>query len=88
MKSITLNEASKNLSSYMNYTISSHDEVSVASDDGAIVMISQEDYNAMQETLRLLSDKKSLKALLDSHFARDNNLEIEKYNIKEVFDDL
>ena len=33
-------------------------------------MIPQEDYEAMQETLKLLSDKQSFKALLDSHETR------------------
>jgi len=88
MKTITLNEASKNLPFYVNYAITSSDEVNIATDNGSIVMITENDYNSMMETLRLLSDEKSLKALLDSHFARDNNIEVKKYSIEEVFSDI
>jgi len=34
-------------------------------------MLSQDEYNSMQKTLRLLNDKKSLSALLESHNDRD-----------------
>jgi len=88
MKTITLNEANKNLPFYVNYAISSSEEVNIATDNGSIIMINEDNYNSMLETLKLLSDKKSLKALLDSHFARDNNIEIKKYSIEEVFNDV
>ncbi len=88
MKTITLEQASKDLLSHINYTLSTHEEVNIASSNGAIVMIPQDDYEAMQETLRLLADKKSLKALLDGHEARDNHAPIKSYTAEEVFGDL
>ena len=88
MKTITYQQASEDLLTHINYTLSTHDGVNIASEKGAIVMIREEDYNAMQETLKLLSDKKSLKALLDGHFDRDNDKQIEKKSIEEVFVDL
>lgn len=88
MKTITLEQASQDLISHINYSLSTHEEVNIASSNGAIVMIPQEDYESMQETLRLLADKKSLKALLDSHYARDKNIIQKTYNVEDVFSDL
>lgn len=88
MKTITLEQASKDLISHINYALDTHEEVNIASSNGAIVMIPQDDYEAMQETLRLLADKKSLKALLNGHEARDNHVSIKSYSVEEVFSDL
>jgi len=51
-------------------------------------MLPQDDYESMMETLRLLEDKKSLKALLDSHTLRDQGKEVVSYSVEEVFSDL
>lgn len=48
-------------------------------------MIPKDDYESMQETLRLLSDKKSLKALLDGHKDRDKQIPQKVYKIEDVF---
>jgi len=40
---------------------------------------------AQQEILGLLADKRSLKALLDGHEARDNNTMSKTYTVEEVF---
>lgn len=88
MKTITLEQANQDLISHINYTLDTHEEVNISSTNGAIVMISQVDYESMQETLRLLADKRSLKALLDSHESRDNNTPLKTYNIEEVFSDI
>jgi len=62
-----------NLSSMVHHTLESHEEVSIATSRGAVVMLAQDDYEGMQETLRLLNDKKSLSALLESHKHRDEH---------------
>ncbi len=87
MKTITLEQASNDLLSHINYTLDTHEEVNISSTNGAIIMIPQNDYESMQETLRLLADKKSLKALLNSHDKRDNNI-LKTYSIEEVFSDI
>ncbi|WP_428356103.1 hypothetical protein [Methyloprofundus sp.] len=51
-------------------------------------MIPQEDYEAMQETLKLLSDKQSFKALLDSHETRKKGKIPQSHSIKDIFCDL
>lgn len=88
MKTITLEQASEDLIGHINYSLSSHEELSIASNNGSIIMLPQDDYNSIQETLKLLSDKKSLKALLDGHEARDSGEDIESYSLEDVFNDI
>jgi len=88
MKTVTIKQANSDLIGHINYILRTHEEVNIASENGAIVMIPQDDYEAMQETLRLLQDKKSLKALLDGHEQRDKNQVIQSYSVEEVFSDL
>ncbi len=88
MKTITLAQANQDLISHINYSLKTHEEVNIASDNGAIVMLPQEDYDSIMETLRLLSDKKSLKALLDAHAQRDQGIEPKSYKVEDVFSDL
>lgn len=45
----------------------------------------QDEWESIQETLRLLRDKKSLTALLDSHKMRDDGQEIDARTVKEAF---
>ena len=88
MLSITLENANSNLPNMVYHALDSNEEITIASNRGAVVMIAQDDYNSMQETLRLLQDKKSLKALLNSHQLRDNGEVIKSYSVSEVFSDL
>lgn len=88
MKTITLEQANQDLISHINYTLATHEEINIASTNGAIIMIPQDDYESMQETLRLLADKKSLKALLDGHYSRDNSIKCKSYSVEEVFSDI
>ena len=77
-----------NLSNMVHYTLESHEEVSIATSQGAVVMLAQDEYESMQETLRLLNDKKSLSALLESHRDRDKDIKSTSYTLLEAFDDL
>ena len=71
----------------INYSLETH-EINIVTDNGAVIMIPQEEYEAIQETLRLLSDKQSLKALLEAHEARKNGELPKSYTIQDVFGDL
>ena len=84
----SLENIHNDISSTIYHAIDEKEAVSIATPKGAVVMIEQSDYEAMQETLRLLSDKKSLKALLDAHTLRDNNQPLQSYSVEEVFSDL
>jgi len=88
MKTITLEQANRDLIGHINYSLRTHEEINIASESGAIVMIPQDDYESMKETLKIISDKKSLKALLDSHDARDKGMSPKSYSTEEVFGDL
>ncbi len=88
MKTITLEQANKDLLSHINYSLQTHDEVNIASESGAMIMLPQEDYESIMETVRLLADKKSLKALLDSHTQREQGVKATSYTVEDVFSDL
>ena len=77
-----------NLSSMVHHALESHEEVSIATSQGAVVILAQDEYESMQETLRLLNDKKSLSALLESHKHRDEHTQPPSYTVLEAFDDL
>jgi PHD/YefM family antitoxin component YafN of YafNO toxin-antitoxin module len=80
MVSVTLNNAVGNLPKIIADTISNQEETVIVTDDGAVVMLSQHNWDGMLETLRLLKDKKSLKALLDGQ-ARSKSRKITRGNI-------
>ena len=88
MKTVTLEQATANFQAIIDYSLQTHDEVNIASDKGAVMIIPQEDYEAIQESLRLLSDKQSLKALLDGHNIRKNGGIPKSYALEDVFSDL
>lgn len=88
MKTITLEQANKDLLNHINYSLQTHEEVNIASENGAMIMLPQEDYESLMETVRFLGDKKSLKALLDSHVQRDSKVEPTSYSVEDVFSDI
>lgn len=88
MKTITLAQANQDLIGHINYSLRTHEEVNIASENGAIIMLPQEDYESIMETVRLLADKKSLKALLDAHVQREQGMEPKSYSVEDVFSDL
>lgn len=88
MRTITINKAIKELPKLIEKIIEDHEELVIASDKGAIIMIDQSEWDSMQETIRLLKDKKSLSALLESHRMRDEKINPQSKIIDEVFSDL
>jgi PHD/YefM family antitoxin component YafN of YafNO toxin-antitoxin module len=64
MRIVTLEQAITNLESITQKTIRDHDETIIASRDGSVVVIDESEWSNNKETLRLLSDKGSLAALL------------------------
>lgn len=55
MKSITVANFSKNIFNVLNRAIINHEPFSVSTDKGNAVILSDEDYRGMKETLYLLS---------------------------------
>lgn len=87
-KTVTIGQLNNDILSIINYSLKTHDEVNIATDNGSVIVLPQEDYESMQETLRLLMDKKSLSALLQSHIDRENKDSPTTYTVEEVFSDL
>ncbi|MCK4763474.1 MAG: type II toxin-antitoxin system prevent-host-death family antitoxin [Candidatus Aminicenantes bacterium] len=88
MHTVSINDAMKDLPGLINRTIQDIDETIIVSDHGSVVVIDQEEWESIQETLLLLKDKKSLKALLESHKKRDENQEIDAKTVAEALYDL
>jgi len=88
MNSVTLVEASMNLPKVVQATIQNYDETMIVSDNGTVVMVSEAYWEEMQETLRVLNDKRSLKALLSGHQARKEGRPIVSKTIDDLFYDL
>lgn len=88
MNTITLQKASKNLSQIVNNTIKNNEETVIVSDDGSVVLINQYEWENMKETISILNDETSLKALVEGHRDRLQNNPIKAKTIKEAFYDL
>ena len=88
MTTIALNSIENNFSDLLNKVIQNRDELTVVSDSGSVVIIEQNDWNRIQETLNLLRDKQSSEALLSGHRLRDNGISPESKTIEQAFYDL
>ncbi len=88
MKTVTISKAMSELKSMVDYSLDSHEEINIATDNGSVILLPQEDYESMKETLNLLMDKKSLKALLDGHEDRSQGKRPKSLSVEDVFSDL
>lgn len=88
MRAVSIREAMKDLPGLINTTINDVDETVIVSEYGSVVVIDQNEWESIQETLRLLKDKRSLKALLESHKIRDKGKKIRAKSVEEAFYDL
>ena len=88
MKTVTLNQAAADLKKMIKDALHNKEAITIATEDGAVTILPQEEYESMQETLKLLMDKKSLKALLAGHQHRDAGYVSESYSVEDIFDDL
>ena len=88
MNMVTIQTASQNLAEIITRTIEDSDETAIVADDGAVILVSHTYWDSMQETLRLLRDKRSLKALLEGHQVRESGRPIEAVTVGEAFGDL
>ena len=84
----TLTEASNNISDAICNVIDNDMETFIVSNKGTVVMIPEGQWTKIQETLRLVRDKRSLAALLDGHRRREEGQTIKAKTIDEAFYDL
>jgi len=88
MNTITINNAISNFPQLITNTIRNFEETVIVGEQGSVVLISQQEWNSILETVRLFRDKKSLKSLLDGHSARKNKSIPKGKLINEAFYDL
>ena len=55
IKTITLNKAQADFATLMELAINKHSQFRIASEQGGVILISEEDYDNLLETLELLS---------------------------------
>jgi PHD/YefM family antitoxin component YafN of YafNO toxin-antitoxin module len=85
MNALSLQQAAKNLTHIVQSTINNCEETFIVSDAGSVVMIDKHYWEEIQETLRLLRDKKALLALLKGHQQRRDGQIPAGKEIDEVF---
>lgn len=88
MKTVTLDTAVTNLQHIIADTLSNQEETIIVTNNGSVVMIDKQNWESIIETLRLLKDKKSLKALLEGHKQRLKKGKPKGKSVKKVFNDL
>ena len=71
MLAMNISEARKRLFELCKRVVSDQDQVIVTHKYGNTVLISMEEWESYQETVRLLNDKAALRALLQSFEAHD-----------------
>ena len=88
MHTITFDTASQDLKRVILRTIKDREETIIATDEGAVVILDENEWSIIKETLRLLSDKDSLAALIESHTIRDRGERPEGIDPGEAFKDV
>ncbi len=88
MNTITFDAASRDLKSVILKAVKDKDETIIATNEGSVVILDENEWSHMKETLRLLSDKDSLAALIGSHAIRDKGGRPEGIDPEEAFNDV
>ncbi|MFO7970570.1 MAG: hypothetical protein R6U40_02330 [Desulfobacterales bacterium] len=88
MRTVTLDKAINDLENIIYRTIHDNDETVIASNEGSVVVLNEKEWSNIKETLRLLSDKESITALLESHAIRDQGSKPEGLSPEEAFSDV
>jgi len=88
MNAISINTAISNFSKIVTNTINNYDETLIVSDEGSVVLVAEEEWNSMVETIRLFRDKKSLNALFEGHASRKMRMKSNGKTIDQAFYDL
>jgi antitoxin YefM len=71
MEALSISEARKRLFELRQQVVADNDRVIMTHRQGNVVLISMDEWEAYQETVRLLNDKEALSALVDSFVAHD-----------------
>jgi PHD/YefM family antitoxin component YafN of YafNO toxin-antitoxin module len=88
MRTVTLDQAGADLKAIIQQTIRDKDETVIASSDGAVVVLDENEWLNIKETLRLFTDKQSLSALMESHAIRERGEKPKGITPEEAFKDV
>ncbi len=88
MKLVSIKDARKQFKEIIHRALKDNEEVMISSDQGNLILISQDDWEQMQESLKLLKDKTALKSLLEGHKTREMGKMVQGKTVSEVFSDL
>lgn len=84
MVAISISEGRQRLFELREHVVDDHDQVILTHKKGNVVLISMSEWEAYEETRRLLKDKAALRALLQSFEVHDTGLRNSK-SPDEVF---
>ncbi|MFZ1828836.1 MAG: hypothetical protein WAW42_08740 [Candidatus Competibacteraceae bacterium] len=88
MQFYTLQQALADLGQVIANTLSNQEETAIIGESGTVILIPQQEFESIRETLRLLSDRRSLNALLAGHAERDaGHLPVNVQSKDQVFYD-
>ena len=87
MEALSISEGRKRLFELRDRIVSDHDQVILTHKNGNVVLISMEEWESYQETQRILMDKETMKALIQSFEDHDSKKHCGR-SVKEVFSDL
>ena len=87
MQTIPYSHIQVNLAEVIGQIITHNERIKITGEQGSVVMLSESDWDALSETLRLLQDEISLKSLLEGYQARQEGKSIGK-PATEFFDEL
>jgi len=88
MQFYTLQQASADLGNLIASAVRDHEEAAIVSDLGSVILVPQEEFDAMRETLRLLMDRRSLNALILGQAQRETGRRLDFPAVEQVFHDL
>ncbi|KOR32432.1 hypothetical protein TI05_07295 [Achromatium sp. WMS3] len=88
MHTIEIQQAIRTLPQLIQNTIQNCEQTTIVTESGSVVLINQQEWEHIQETVRLLQDKTSLQALLYGHEERNKQNCPQGLTVEEAFRDL
>ncbi len=87
MEALSISEGRKRLFELRDRVVSDHDQVILTHKKGNVVLISMDEWESYQETQRLLKDKETMMALVQSFEDHDAKQQRGR-SVEELFADL
>ncbi len=88
MVALSISEGRRRLHELRKKVVSDHDQVILTHKSGNVVLVSMDEWNVIQETQRLLKDRETLEALVQSFKDHDAKKRDRGKSVTEVFSDL